>query len=297
MSAPAGGVVPAFFDFRGGAETGPLLDGLAGFAPDVVVVFRPHTLPPGTMDEVPAPVLGYLTEPLPHAGLRDHAELLANLAAVRAIDRGNVDRVISFDPTCWDTAAPLMPLWRSMPLPVDDRIFRSPEQSARPPRLIFIGHSSWNREETLLSLKHEFDLRHYSHALLGEELAAVLADADVGINVHSAQWVHAMESQVLVHLAAGHLLLSQPLETGFGLEPNVDYLEFFDRHDLSLRVHQLMAQPDAFDRIRVRGNHTAQQYRASRVWPRVLRDLIEDLRVFGTERAGCAATPPARGAA
>jgi hypothetical protein len=33
--------------------------------------------------------------------------------------------------------------------------------------------------------------------------------------------------------------------------------------------------------VRVRGRLKAEEHRASRVWPRIVADLLEDIRVFG----------------
>jgi hypothetical protein len=284
MPAPAHGFHPAYVDFRGGAETAPMLDALAGIDPHVVVCFRPETLPPGALARVRAPVVGFVTEPLPRPGRVNHPNLEYNLAELARLDRANVDRVICFDALGWDTAAPLMPLWRSMPLPVDDRLFLTPRPSRTPPQVIFIGYSTMHRELSLLRLKHEHDLRHYAHALMGRELREALADADAGINLHGERVVHSFENRVLLHLAAGHLVLSERLEPLYGLEPGLDFLEVADQEDLALRVAQLHRTPDAYDRVRIRGHHKVRQYRASEMWPRVLRDLFTDLATFGTER-------------
>jgi len=284
MPWAAGGVEPTFIDYRGGDELDPVLEALRRVAPHVVVVFRPEMLPAGAMAGVCAPVLGFITEPLPRKNLEDHPDLNYNLAELRKIDAGNVDRVVCFDAVGWRHAAPLMPLWRSMPLPVDDRLYRRPRPSAHPPRIIFIGYSTMHREQSLLALKHEFDLRHYAHALIGEDLRRVLDDADVGLNVHGARWINSFENRVLLHLAAGHLVISEPLVPRYGLEPGADYVQVVDRPELDLRVHQVMQQPDAYDRVRIRGHHTSRQYAASKVWPRVVRDLFDDLAAFGTAR-------------
>jgi hypothetical protein len=295
LNAPAGGLQPLFVDFRGGAQTAPMLDALRRFDPHAVVVFRPEILPPSTMDEIAAPVLGFLTEPLPHdAGTPSahHPNLDYNLAELAKVDRGNVDRVITFDPRGWEAAAALVPLWRAMPLPVDDRLYHRPRPSRRPPRIVFVGYSTMHREQSLIALKHELDLPHYAHALMAGELREVLWSADAGLNVHGEEWVRSFEHRVLAHLASGALVITEVLEPLFGLEPGLDVLQVGDRHELGLRVHQLMRMPDVHDRIRIRGHHKSRQFAASKLWPRVIGDLFADLAVFGTERRG-ALSPPA----
>ena len=98
--------------------------------PHAIVVFRPEGLPAGVMDGIDAPVLGVITEPLPRADRNPHPNYDYNLAELQGIDRTNVDRVIVADANSWDAAAPLVPLWRAMPLPVDDRLFRTPRPTA-----------------------------------------------------------------------------------------------------------------------------------------------------------------------
>jgi len=284
LQEPAGGLQPLFIDYRDAAPTAPVLEALEDFAPHVVVLFRPENLPAATFDAVRAPVVGFLTEPLPRAGRSSHPDLEYNLAELRRVDRNNVDRVICFDPLGWETASELLPTWRSMPLPVADGLYRRPTPSRRPPRVVFIGYSTMHRETALVDLKHKFDLPHYAHGLMGQELREVLAESDAGINLHGDRWLISFENRVLLHLAAGHLVISEPLDPKYGLDPGLHYLEVADQYDLDLRMHQLMQQPDAYDRVRIRGHRFSEQFRASRVWPRVIGDLFADLEAFGTQR-------------
>jgi hypothetical protein len=282
--APVGGIVPSFVDFRGGGNVGELLTGLREQRPDAVVVFRPEIIPPGLFGDLDVPVLGFTTEPLPRAGQDTHEQLEANLRELAQADRANFDRVICFDPYGWDAAAQHLPVWRCLPLPVDDRLYRPVTAARRPPRVIFIGYSTWHRETYLIAAKHEFDIGHYAHGLIGAELRGALAGADVGINLHGALTPLSFENRMLLHLASGHLVFSEALEPTFGLEPGIDFVEIESPYDLSLRLHQLRDQPDTFERIRIRGRDKADQFRASRVWPDVIRDLFADLAAFGSER-------------
>jgi hypothetical protein len=65
----------------------------------------------------------------------------------------------------------------------------------------------------------------------------------------------------------------------------LDYLEVSFPEDLLAVAGTARAFPDTFHRVRVRGRQKAELYRASRVWPALVRDLLWDLRAFGTHRA------------
>jgi hypothetical protein len=42
--------------------------------------------------------------------------------------------------------------------------------------------------------------------------------------------------------------------------------------------------PGVYHRVRVRGRRKAEAFRASHVYPRLVRDLLADVATFGTER-------------
>lgn len=277
------GVTPSFFDHRDGADFAPVREALDASTPDVVVVFRPDTIPQDALATLAAPVLGVATEPLPRVD-GSESSLDFNLAALARTDRANVDRVLLTDPLGWEAAAKYLPVWRCAPLPVADSLYRTPTPSRHPPRMMFLGHSTMHRETALVDQKHHFDLAHYAHALLGEELREALAASDIAICLHNDEGIVTFPSTLLLHLAAGQLVLSEPVDPDFGLDPGIHYVRVADRYELDLRVHQLQQMPDAYERVRLRGNHFAQQFRASRVWPRLVRDLLDDVRAFGTER-------------
>ena len=273
---------PHFIDFRGGDNTGELLSDLGSFAPDVVVVFRPEIIPRGLFADLNRPVLGFLTEPLPRAGERSHEQLERNLTELERADPGNFDRVICFDPFGWEAAAARLPVWHCMPLPVDDRVFRSVDPASAPPRALFLGYSTPHREELLTTARSAVTLRHYAHGLMGDELLEALAWANIGINLHQDRRPLSFENRVLLHLASGHLVISEPLNPRYGLAPEVDYLEVTGPDRFKRVMCKLSRQPHAYDRIRFRGREAADRFRASRVWPKVLTDFLADLRASGT---------------
>jgi hypothetical protein len=241
LHTPAGGLEPMFIDVRPGMPPGKVRARLDREAAEVIVALEPKALPTGALDGLPAAKL--------------------------AVGPGNgFDRQLG--------------TWRSRPLPVDDRVFADVRPSQRPPRPLFLGASSPHREGLLIHAKHGYDVQHYAHGLSGDALIDVLAAADVGIALNLTPEPD-FPPQMLLHLAAGHLLLAERPTPSNGLESGIDYLEF-DSHDGLLGLlYQLKLRPDAYDRIRVRGRLKADEHRASRVWPRLIFDLLADCATFG----------------
>jgi hypothetical protein len=233
-------IAPRFIDFRAGADAEQMLSFVTAFSPDAVVAFRPEIVPPGLFATLRVPVLGFLTEPLPRATADSHPDLQARLAQSLALDPLNFYRIVSFDPLFVEAAESLAPVWRSVPLPVDDSCFSPVRSSAVPPRVVFVGRSTKHRERYLVPVKHRFDILHVAHGVHGERLLELFRSTDVGINLHNEPYP-SFENRVCLHLAAGHLVISEPLSPSHGLEPGIDYIESTARRLLTSRLISAIA--------------------------------------------------------
>lgn len=262
-------------------------EALDRFAPHAVIVFRPEIVPAHAFDGLRALTIGFLTEPIPRvAGRKAHPDLRRRRADLRKVDPGNFDRTVAFDPLIVPTADAILPVWRAVPIPVADRFYRSaPAGPARAPKLAFVGRSTPHRESFLRHPKHELDILHVAFGLHGEELDALMRDVDVAINLHNEPYP-SFENRVCLHLAAGHLVVSETLSPTHGLEPGIDYLEFSQPDELLSMLRTVARHPQAYRRVRVRGRRKAERYRASRVWPRLVEDAFADVSAFGTTRRG-----------
>ena len=283
LTSPTPEVTPLFIEFRSGGDPQQMMEAIERFAPDVVLVFRPETIPAGRFASLRIPTLGFLTEPLPRGDGTPHPDLEWRLRDMRLMDSSNFDRIVSFDPLVVEAADPLAPVWRSVPLPVDDRFFAPVQRSAVPPRVAFVGRSTEHRERYLIDVKHAFDILHVAHGILGDRLLELLRETDVAINLHNEPYP-SFENRVSLHLAAANLVISEPLSPTHGLEPGIDYIEVRHPDDLLRAVGQIHLYPDLHRRIRIRGRRKAEAFRASRVYPRLVHDLLLDIEVFGTDR-------------
>lgn len=288
-------VAVTFVDHRAGRDAAPMRAALDAFAPDAVILFRPETVPPGVLADLPAPVLGFLTEPISRAaadGSALHWDLEQRRRALAALDPANVDRLVSFDPLIVPTADEVMEVWRSLPIPVSDRLYRPVRRVDGTPRMIFVGRSTVHRERFLADVKHRYDCLHIAFGVQADDLEHLLEAYDITFNIHNEPYP-SFENRVLLHLAAGHLVISEPLSPTHGLEPGVDYVEVETPAALLAAATAAREDPDAFHLMRVRGRQKAELVRASRVWPALVRDMVADIAAFGTHRA--AAAPSATG--
>jgi hypothetical protein len=271
LERPAGGVEPVFLDFRAGAPAEPLLARLRELDPDAVLVFRPEIVPKGLFEGLRATTIGYLTEPLPRGAGSKHPDLVARMHQLEAVDPENFDRIVCFDPLIAETAANVLPVWRSLPIPVADSLFMDVRERSQPPRLLFVGRSTPHREQLLAPVKRAYPIAHVGHGLYGERLVRFLRRADVQLNLHNNPYP-SFENRVCIALAAGHLVISEPLSPAHGLEAGTHHLEVETPERLLAIAKELAADSEAFAQVQHEGRARAERFRASAVYPPMLRE-------------------------
>ena len=279
------GITSRFFEFRKDADFAALRAQLDLFAPHVVVVFRPEIIPAGGLAGVQAPVVGFLTEPIPRTPTGQQHDLDRRLWELQQVDASGFDRVVSFDPLITTTAASVLPIWRAVPLPVADRFYRPVREVHGRPRVLFVGRSTEHRERMLAPAKLLYpDLRHEAFGVGAAELEQLMDEHDIAINLHNDTYM-SFENRVCLHLAAGHLVVSEVLSPTHGLEHDIDYIPVGTPDGMAHAIERLHRFPGLWHRVRVRGRQKAEGFRASVVWPRLIGDLYDDLAAFGTDRA------------
>lgn len=240
------------------------------FAPDVTVIFDlPRVAaggPDGWLRAMPGTTLGVLTAGLPAAHLHAHA--------------AEVDRVVAFDPALTGTVLGGAEIWRAIPPPVNDALFAEARIFHHAPRVMSLGRSTEHREAMLTPAKHHHDLLQICHGVSGEHLVELCREYDVGVYV-APEWGGGFGWQAAMHLACGHLLLSETLRPAHGLERNIDYLQIDSPEGLLDVLDRLARFPEMSRSARVRGRRKAEQYRASAVFARVGHDLLADVAAFG----------------
>src|SRR5690606_13373405 len=137
-----------------------------------------------------------------------------------------------------------------------------------------------HREEWLLPAKHLYDLMHVEHGVFGPDLADLARDFLVAIKLHNEPYP-SFENRVPLHLAVGYLVISEALSPTNGLEPGLDFLLAEDADYLVSYLGLIADDPQRFHPVRARGHLKAEAFRASRVYARLLLDLLLDVAEFG----------------
>ena len=192
-------------------------------------------------------------------------------AAAQAAPGPPWDRLVALDPQ----AARGRDLWRLIPPPVDDRLFARPQRPTAPPRVLVAQPSTGHREALLTAAKHAHDLRHIAHGITPQTLGPTLRGADVAVAIGEEPGGR-FEHAVALHLAAGHLVITDALTPAHGLEPGIDVLHAGDERQVAEAVGAAKASADGHFAVRVRGHMKAERFRASVVWPRLVGDLLDE---------------------
>jgi hypothetical protein len=272
LEHPADGIEPTFIDFRHDADPRPLRAQLEALDADVIWVWRPEIVPPGLLHGLRAQRVGYLTEPLPRPGDDEpHHDLTQRLDYLKAADPANYDRIVSFDPLIVPTVEQHLPVWRSLPIPVADRVYGETNGGTQ---AVFVGRSTAHRESFLGPAKHDFDVIHVAHGFSGERLIALLRESAIVINLHNEPYP-TFENRVPTALAAAALVVSEPLSPDHGLRASADYVEIETPWDLWRVLSEHRHNPAAFQSARASGRREAERFRASKVFPRLVADLLD----------------------
>jgi hypothetical protein len=256
-AAPLDGLRASFVEHRAGGAAARLLAHVAEHAPVVVVVFGVDSVPASAVRAIDVPVLAWAVAPDCPPGLEHHPELPTASAGFLAEQATAADYAAVID----------------RPLPVADEHFSAPRRTPGVPRALVVGHSSPRLELLLVDSKHRHELLHIAAGLRGDALAAALAAAEVAINVRDDERP-GFGPRVALYLAAGLLLISEPLHPPHGLLPGTDHLDMRSSAELVELLTRVRANPDEFAAVRAAGREKAETFRASRVYPELLAPFV-----------------------
>lgn len=267
---PAGvpGLRSSFVDYTFGTDPGQAVQEITELDPHVLIAFRPEMMVELLQEVRPPLSLGVLTEPVLTTGWEGHQDLKARTELLDSLSPELCSLFIGFNPSFARTWGGVVPVWTCMPLPVCDDIYCRYEAIGQPATDsgLFVGRVTERRNQFLGPLKHHFDWTVVDHGMRH------LDGYTVAVNLHNEDYGN-FENRVPMHLARGHLVLTEPLTPSYELQEGINLLEFSTPTQLAQLVSDLERHPEQARTIAVRGRQAAESFRASRLWSDRLMDL------------------------
>lgn len=278
LSQPLNGIKPVFVEFKIGDDPDKLASDLKKLKSDLIIVFKPESIPNGVLKQLPGIKIGWFTEPIPKSqsflgsisSTKQSRDLRRRLSYLKGVDFSQFDRFISYDPTITHTLSKFVDVWRSYPLPVDDKFFVDAHIStARNPKFGFFGRPTSHRDKYILPALHENEILYVAHGATGSTLSYLLGEINVGLNLHNENYPN-FENRVPLHLACGHLLISDPLNPTHGLEPGIDFIQTQTPESFWEQLRLVRDDYESFHLMRLRGRLKAEYFRASKIYSEIL---------------------------
>jgi hypothetical protein len=266
------GLHSSFVDYSFGDDITRAAQEIRAIAPHVVVAFRPEKLTSLLGTVGPSLRIGMFTEPVASKRVNRHADLRRRRRELHELHPNSCNLYIGFNPLFAEAWSSLVELSSCMPIPVRDDIYINPNLIGECDISggIFVGRVTERRNHFLAPLKHHFEWTVVDHGLRN------LDDVSIAVNLHNEKYAN-YENRVSLHLARGHLVLTEPLQPMYELHEGLNILNFQIPSQLQELVESIEADPARYRQIAIRGRLAADSFRASRLWPDRLVDLASSL--------------------
>jgi hypothetical protein len=270
-------LVCSFFDHQNGISELVTIKSVLEFQPDVIIFFRPEVqgnLSRCLKNALNVLQVGYLTEPLVSGSsnrvnvdnLKERRDLF-----LAEIKKTAIDAWICYSNNTAEFASRKINPSFVMPLPVRDKVFADIKNVSGPFQPVFVGRLNEYRTSFLNQIKHDHNPIIIDHGIpitkINEFNSKIL-----GINIHVGK-MNNFEHRATMHLAMGHLLLSEILDPSFGILPNCEYIEFTTPASFKNAIQWISQNEELSNWIRLRGHNYSKRFKSSILWPRVIDSL------------------------
>lgn len=275
-----GKVLGKFFDLDSrGARLENLLSNLIDYSPDLIIFYRPDFFldeSNAIFDLQVAPLVGFLTEPIGSVFTIGVDNLRSRRKSLRvALNSLRIDYIFCFTHELAEFVSKYKIVTSVMPLPVNDELFFRPRSNEIFSKIVFVGRINDYRKNILQAIKHAHDPLIIDNGVTYPLLRQILSSENIiAINIHVGR-MKTFEHRVLVHMAMGHLVITQRLLPSFGILPNCEYLIFHSARDLERQIEKVDSNPELAQWIAARGNDMANRHVASEVWARVYMTILQ----------------------
>ncbi len=218
-------------------------NGLLEFQPDYAFFFRGEFFPENLLKKITGKKIALSSEPFPRKikgrwqYTKDSVKRYLNFRSIR---NKKFDYVFHYDAASLELfKKDGLNVAGEFVLPVSTEIYQ-PLNLEKKWDIFFIGRSTPYREKYFTSLKHKFNFLHIAHGIWGPELVKYYNQAKICLNVHAENEI-SWEPRMQQMLAAGALVVSEPISPNKYLKPARDYAEAGTPQEMYQKVEHYLS--------------------------------------------------------
>jgi hypothetical protein len=160
------------------------------------------------------------------------------------------------------------------PFPIATEIIK-PGESIKKWDMFFSGRSTPHRDKFFGPLKRDFNFLHINHGVAGPDLLDFIHQCRVTLNVHAENEI-SWEPRTQFLIAAGSLLISEPLSPTCPLRPGIDFIEVNDPWKMYETCEQIITNYNTYKHIAENGRKRIEETLSSRKnFPIFFKELLE----------------------
>ncbi len=148
------------------------------------------------------------------------------------------------------------------PFPVATEVIK-PARLQKKWDIFFSGRSTPHRDDYFGPLKRDFNFLHINHGVVGPDLLEFIHKCKIAVNIHAENEI-SWEPRTQFLMAAGALLVSEPLSQTCPLQPGVDYIEVKDQFEMYNICQKILHNYDDFTCIAENGRKRIETELSSR---------------------------------
>ena len=236
------------------------------FDADITIFFRGELVPIEVLEALSGLKVNLSSEPFPKIIDRNPVYTEDSLARfeffLRIFDRP-YDYIFHYDEvsrTFFERQG--IQLSGFFPFPIATEVI-TPSNKPKKWDIFFSGRSTPHRDQFFGPLKRDFNFLHINHGVVGSDLLDFIHQCKISLNIHAENEV-SWEPRTQFLMAAGSLLVSEPLSPTCPLRPGIDFIEVSEPWKMYETCKHILENYDDYKHIAESGRQRVEEVLSSR---------------------------------
>lgn len=252
---------------------------LVDFDADINIFFRGELVPAGVLNALSGIRVNMSSEPFPKILNRSIIYTADSLERfqffLRIFDRP-YDYIFHYDEVSKEFFENQgIQLSGFFPFPIATELIKPDDNAIKKWDMFFSGRSTPHRDVFFGPLKRDFNFLHINHGVVGPDLLEFIQKCKISLNVHAENEI-SWEPRTQFLMAAGSLLVSEPLSPTCPLRPGIDFIEVRDGWNMYETCQKIIANYADYKHIAENGRkRIVEVLSSSRIFPAFFQDILD----------------------